>query len=67
VKWCSTAWTTAWPLYRAAQEEAMAKKEKGSKTAKKLIKKVKKGVNKEKKKNIEIDRSDVRPPSPFSS
>ncbi len=45
----------------------MAKKEKGSKTAKKLIKKVKKGVNKEKKKNIEIDRSDVRPPSPFSS
>jgi hypothetical protein len=43
VKWCSTAWTTAWPLYRAAQEEAMAKKEKGSKTAKKLIKKVKKG------------------------
>ena len=45
----------------------MAKKEKGSKTAKKLIKKVKKGVNKEKKKNIEIDRSDARPPSPFSS
>ena len=46
----------------------MAKKAKGSKKAKKLVKKVKKETKKEKKKwNTEVDRSDVKPPSPFSS
>ena len=45
----------------------MAKKDKESKKAKKLAKKADKGTKKEKKKsNIELDRSDVKPPSPFS-
>ena len=42
----------------------MAKKTKGSKKAKKLVKKVKK---EKKKANTEVDRSDAKPPSPFSS
>jgi len=42
----------------------MGKKAKGSKKAKKLVKKVKK---EKKKANTEVDRSDVKPPSPFSS
>jgi hypothetical protein len=46
----------------------MAKKDKGS--AKKLAKKLKqegKKDSKKKKSNTEVDRSDVKPPSPFSS
>ena len=50
------------------KEEAMAKKDKESKKLKKLTKKAKKVAKKEKEKwNTEVDRSDVRPPSPFSS
>jgi hypothetical protein len=46
----------------------MAKKDKRSKKARKLAREVKKEAKKEKKKsNTEVDRSDVRPPSPFSS
>jgi hypothetical protein len=46
----------------------MAKKDKKSKKAKKLARKVKKEAKKEKKmSNTEVDRSDVKPPSPFSS
>ena len=46
----------------------MTKQHKGSKKAKKLAKTVKKEAKKEKKKsNTEVDRSDVKPPSPFSS
>jgi hypothetical protein len=46
----------------------MAKKDKESKNPKKLIKKLIKKAKKEKKKsNTEVDRSDVKPPSPFSS
>jgi hypothetical protein len=46
----------------------MTKQDKGSKKAKKLAKTVKKEAKKEKKKsNIEVDRSDVKPPTPFSS
>jgi hypothetical protein len=46
----------------------MTKQGKGSKKAKKLAKTVKKEAKKEKKKsNIEMDRSDVKPPTPFSS
>ena len=46
----------------------MAKKDKRSKTAKKLAREVKKEAKKEKRKsNTEVDRSDVKPPSPFSS
>jgi len=46
----------------------MTKQDKGSKKAKKLAKAVKKEAKKEKKKsNIEVDRSDVKPPTPFSS
>jgi hypothetical protein len=38
------------------------------KLAKKVIKKAKKEAKKEEKKsNTEVDRSDVKPPSPFSS
>ena len=45
----------------------MAKKDKNLKRQK-LAKKADKGTKKEKKKsNIELDRSDVKPPSPFSS
>jgi len=48
--------------------EAMTKQDKGSKKAKKLAKTVKKEAKKEKKKsNIEVDRSDVKPPTLFSS
>ena len=48
--------------------EAMTKQHKGSKKAKKLAKTVKKEAKKEKKRtNTEGDRSDVKPPSPFSS
>jgi hypothetical protein len=51
-----------------AREDAMAKKDKRSKKARKLAREVKKEAKKEKKKsNTEVDRSDVRPPSPFSS
>jgi len=50
------------------KEEAMAKKDKESKKLKKVTKKAKKVAKKEKEKwNTEVDRSDVRPPSPFSS
>ena len=46
----------------------MAKKDKRSKTAKKLAREVKKEAKKEKRKsNTDVDRSDVKPPSPFSS
>jgi hypothetical protein len=46
----------------------VGKKDKRSKKAKKLAREVKKEAKKEKKKsNTEIDRSDVKPPSPFSS
>ena len=46
----------------------MTKRDKGSKKAKKLAKTVKKEAKKEKKKsNIEVDRSDVKPPTLFSS
>jgi hypothetical protein len=46
----------------------MAKKCKGLKKPKKLTKKLKEEAKKEtKKSNIEVDRSDVKPPSPFSS
>jgi hypothetical protein len=53
-------------------EDAMARKSKKSKQRKKLIKKLAKKVikkaNKEaKKSDTEVDRSDVKPPSPFSS
>jgi hypothetical protein len=46
----------------------MAKKDKRLKKATKLAREVKKEAKKEKKKsNTEVDRSDVKPPSPFSS
>jgi hypothetical protein len=46
----------------------MTKQHKGSKKAKKLAKTVKKEAKKGKKRsNIEVDRSDVKPPTPFSS
>lgn len=46
----------------------MAKKRKGLKKPKKLAKKLKEEAKKEtKKSNTEVDRSDVKPPSPFSS
>jgi hypothetical protein len=46
----------------------MTKQDKGSKKAKKLAKTMKKEAKKGKKKsNIEVDRSDVKPPTPFSS
>jgi hypothetical protein len=55
-------------MCRAAREDAMAKKDKRSKKAKKLAREVKKEAKKEKKKsNTEVDRSDVKAPSPFSS
>ena len=60
----------AYPFTRQTKVhgEAMTKQHKGSKKAKKLVKTVKKEAKKEKKKsNIEVDRSDVKPPSPFSS
>ena len=49
--------------------DAMVKKGKESKQRKKLVKKVIKKAKKEAKKeaNAEVDRSDVKPPSPFSS
>ena len=52
----------------AAREDAMAgkgKKSKQRKLVKKRAKKVIKKANKEE--NTEVDRSDVKPPSPFSS
>jgi hypothetical protein len=53
---------------RAAREDTMAGKGKKSKQRKKLAKKViKKAKKEEKKSNTEVDRSDVKPPSPFSS
>jgi hypothetical protein len=53
---------------RAAREDVMAKKNKRSKKAKELAKKAKKEAKKEKKtSNTEVDRSEVKPPSPFSS
>jgi hypothetical protein len=46
----------------------MAKEDKRSKKARKLAREVKKEAKKEKRKsNTEVDRSDVKPPSPFSS
>ena len=50
----------------------MAGKGKKSKQRKKLVKKlakkaIKKAKKEEKKSNAEVDRSDVKPPSPFSS
>jgi hypothetical protein len=46
----------------------MAGREKKSKQRKKLVKKLIKKVKKEaKKSNTEVDRSDVKPPSPFST
>jgi hypothetical protein len=46
----------------------VGEKDKRSKKAKKLAREVKKEAKKEKKKsNTEVDRSDVKPPSPFSS
>jgi hypothetical protein len=46
----------------------MAKKDTRSKRANKLARKAKKEAKKDKKKsNTEVDRSDVKPPSPFSS
>jgi hypothetical protein len=46
----------------------MAKKDTRSKRANKLVRKAKKEAKKQKKKsNTEVDRSDVKPPSPFSS
>ena len=47
----------------------MAGKGKKSKQGKKLVKKLAKKVIKKAKKeeNIKVDRSDVKPPSPFSS
>jgi hypothetical protein len=49
--------------------DAMARKGKKSKQRKKLAKKVIKKAKKEVKKedNTEVDRSDVKPPSPFST
>jgi len=49
--------------------DAMVKKGKESKQRKKLVKKLAKKVIKKAKKeaNAEVDRSDVKPPSPFSS
>jgi uncharacterized protein (DUF305 family) len=57
---------------RAAPEDAMAGKGKKSKQRKKLVKKLAKKVIKKAKKEVkkeetEVDRSDVKPPSPFSS
>jgi hypothetical protein len=53
---------------RAAREDAMAGRGKKSKQRKKLVKKLAKKVKKEEKtSNGEVDRSDVKPPSPFSS
>jgi hypothetical protein len=62
---------------RAAREDAMAgmgkkskqRKKLVKKLAKKVIKKAKKEAKKEEKKSntTEVDRSDVKPPSPFSS
>jgi hypothetical protein len=57
---------------RAAREDAMAGKGKKSKQRKKLVKKLAKKVIKKAKKEVkeeetEVDRSDVKPPSPFSS
>jgi hypothetical protein len=45
----------------------MAGKGKKSEQRKKLVKKLAKKVKKEEKRNDEVDRSDVKPPSPFSS
>jgi uncharacterized protein (DUF305 family) len=50
----------------------MAGKGKKTKQRKKLVKKlakkvIKKAKKEEKKSNTEVDRSDVKPPSPFSS
>jgi ElaB/YqjD/DUF883 family membrane-anchored ribosome-binding protein len=51
-----------------AREDAMAGKGKKSKQKKKLVKKLaKKVIKKAKKEETEVDRSDVKPPSPFSS
>ena len=56
-------------ICRAAREDGMAGKGKKSKQRKKLVKKLAKKVIKKAKKeeNTKVDRSDVKPPSPFSS
>jgi len=56
-RWCSFA--------EQHGMDAMVKKGKESKQRKKLAKKVIKKAKKEA--NAEVDRSDVKPPSPFSS
>jgi len=62
----ATAGVTAGEL--SAREDVMAKKDKRSKKVKKLVREGKKEAKKDKKKsNTEVDRSDVKPPSPFSS
>jgi hypothetical protein len=52
---------------RAAREDGMAGKGNKSNQRKKLVKKLAKKVIKKAKKeeNTEVDRSDVKPPSPF--
>ena len=59
-------------ICRVAREDGMAGKGKKSKQRKKLVKKLAKKVIKKAKKEVkkeetEVDRSDVKPPSPFSS
>jgi hypothetical protein len=55
-------------MMAAQREETMAKKGKGLKKPKKLAKKLKEEAKKQtKKSNAEVDRSEVKPPSPFSS
>jgi hypothetical protein len=56
----------------SSKGDAMAGKGKKSEQRKKLVKKlakkvIKKAKKEEKKSNGEVDRSDVKPPSPFSS
>ena len=51
-------------LVKKAKKEAKKLIKRAKKEAKKLIKKAK---NEAKKSDTEVDRSDVKPPSPFSS
>jgi len=55
-------------LIKKAKKEGKKLIKKAKKKAKKLIKKAKKEAKKEaKNSNIKVDRSDVKPPSSFSS
>jgi hypothetical protein len=45
----------------------MVKKEKLTKHEKKTLKKAQKGAAKRKQSNTEVDRSDIKPTSPFST